>query len=1103
MPRCATITRLSAIAWLVVSPRARADDGEQFFEQRIRPLLSQRCYPCHSVESGKHKGGLLLDSKNGWATGGESGPALVPGDVEASRLIKAVRYTDPDLKMPPTGRLGEAEVQSLEAWVTMGAPDPRDQSTAAEAKLAARVIDWQQARQFWSFAPLRASEPPSVHGAAWCTSPIDRFILASLEAHGLRPAPAADRRTLLRRVTFDLIGLPPTPDEVEAFAADSSADAYARVVDRLLASPHYGERWGRYWLDLARYADSNGLDENLAMSEAFRYRDWVVRALNDDLPYDRFVTMQLAGDLLPEPEDARALFDQWAATGFLVLGPKMLAEQDKQKLVIDVVDEQMDVTARAFLGLTAGCARCHDHKYDPITQRDYYALAGVFKSTSTMQNLDFVSRWRERDLATRADVAAAAAQRRAVDDAQTALNELQERVERDLRRRWIADFSRYLLAATDAAAQAVFVEAEEQSRGNLIVDREQWGTPEVTIARSGSSGLQFVEYDLTFAHASEQRLSMRYASKEARPMRVSLNGELVAAAALGATTGGFFAADQQWFEVVRLTVQPGRNVLRLERDGPVPHLDKLVLVPAGSAWPLIGPAVDGLDLEIVRSFADHLVRTARSADPIFAVWHAFAALGDQRIAEEAPRVIAELRARSLVSPLALSLLDGLAPRSLRELAGRYQTMVSLVERAWQMRLEPPPPAAAAQGEPLRTTAPPRQLDDPEQEKVRQVLYGAGPYQLARAELESFYPPPERAELGARRQALAALRARALPPFERALCVADGTPVDVPVHIRGSHLNLAPAPTPRGFLELFRGIVAEQPIAASESGRLQLARWLTDPLHPLTARVMVNRIWQGHFGSGLVRTPSNFGLRGELPTHPELLDWLAREFVRGGWSMKAMHRAIVCSSAYRMSSAYDLDGARIDPENRLLWRMNRRRLEAEPLRDAILFVSGALDCTIGGSLLATGDGQYVTNDQSQSGARYDVPRRSLYLPVIRNAMYDVFSIFDHGDPSVAVERRPASTVAHQALFFMNSPLVIEQSRALAECLRQWATTSGATREATVDRAHRQAYARPARQDETERALAYLDACRARGLDEIAAWHSYCQVLLAADEFLYLD
>ena len=392
---------LAGAAWAPVPARAASPspEGTEFFEKKIRPVLVERCYECHSVERGKTKGGFALDSREGLMHGGESGAAVVPGDPEKSKIIEGIRWKNQDFQMPPKKALTPQQVADFEAWVKMGAPDPREKAAAPVA--AKRVIDISEGRKFWSFQPLSDPKVPKVRDAAWAKTPIDAFVLAKLESAGLPPAKPADRRTLIRRATFDLTGLPPTPEEVENFANDAKPDAFARVVGRLLASPAYGERWGRHWLDVARYADSNGMDENVTYGNAWRYRDYVVRAFNDDKPFDRFVVEQVAGDLLPAPSQPERV-ENLTATGFLSLGGKVLAEPDVRKMEMDLIDEQIDTTGKAFLGMTLGCCRCHDHKFDPVPTADYYSLAAIFRSTKSLgdDNVGAIKFWHEHSLAT-------------------------------------------------------------------------------------------------------------------------------------------------------------------------------------------------------------------------------------------------------------------------------------------------------------------------------------------------------------------------------------------------------------------------------------------------------------------------------------------------------------------------------------------------------------------------------------------------------------------------------------------------------------------------------------------------------------------------------
>lgn len=770
----------------------------RFFETTIRPLFAEHCIKCHGPE--KQKADLRLDTREHFIKGGASGPAVTPGDPKRSLLIKAVGYRDDELKMPPDAKLSDRQIADLRRWVQMGAPFPPKVGAAKN----------QDGRDHWAFQTPLNPPVPAVKKFSWPQSSLDHFVLVQLEAKGLQPAPAADRRALIRRATFDLIGLPPTPEEVDAFLVDPSPHAFAKVVDRLLASPHYGERWGRHWLDVARYADSNGLDENVAYGNAWRYRDYVVAALNRDKPYDQFLREQIAGDLLPAAGDA-ARREQLIATGFLALGPKVLAEVDEKKMELDILDEQVDTLGRTVLGLTIGCARCHHHKFDPITIEDYYGLLGIFQSTQSMENFKKIARWHENPIAGPEDLA-----RKAAHD------------------------------------QAVAKQKES---------------------------------------------------------------------------------------ITKLTAKASELVKAAKPDQPLPK-----------------------------------------------------------------------------------------------------------------------------------------------------------------KAETLYSEETRAELRRLRDGLKELEKTA-PVVATAMGVRDAAVIDAPLLPRGNHLTPGKF-VPRRFPTVLAG---NQPaLSPKQSGRLELAQWLTRPDHPLTSRVMVNRVWRWHFGQGLVRSTDNFGVLGDRPTHPALLDWLAHRFVESGWSLKELHRLIMLSSTYQMSTAHDTKAAEVDPENRLLWRMNVRRLEAEAIRDAILATSGLLDRSPGGSMLHVANREFLFDHTSKDKTRYDSRRRSLYLPVIRNNLYDVFQLFDATDATVAGGDRATTTVATQALFWLNSELLTQASAHLAGELLAEERLDDAGR---IDLLHRRAYGRPALPAEVARGTAALAEIQdslaeagTKGQHRLRAWSLYCHVILAANEFV---
>jgi len=713
----------------------------RFFETAVRPVLVEHCHKCHGEK--KQWSNLRLDSRDAILKGGDSGPAVVAGNPKESPLIQLVKESDEKLRMPKEGKLTERQIADLEKWVEMGAPYP----------VAAAVAGRNRDPNHWSFQPAKDQAVPFVNNVSWPSQTVDNFILSKLETAKLKPTTAADKRTLVRRLSFDLVGLPPSPEDVATFLADQNPDSTSRLIDRLLASPTYGERWGRHWLDVARYADSNGLDENVAHGNAWRYRDYVVTAFNENRPYDRFLTEQLAGDLLTvETEDERQR--NLIATGFLAIGPKVLAEVDQAKMQMDIVDEQIDTVGRALLGLTLGCARCHDHKFDPIQTADYYGLAGVFKSTKTMENYTKVAKWNENPL-------------------------------------W--DFAPKIPGDTD------------------------------------------------------------------------------------------------------------------------------------------------------------------------------------------------------------------------------------------------PPTAMG--------------------------------------------------------------------------VTEDKIIDVAIHIRGNPLKLGDVSL-RHVPPVVRG-PATPSFTPMESGRRELATWMTDAKNPLTSRVMVNRIWRWHFGQGIVKTTDNFGLLGEKPSHPELLDWLSLRFAESGWSVKKMHRLMLNSSTWQQDSrllASRESAGPQDPENLLLSRMTIRRLEAEEVRDSLLAVSGQVDSTMGGSLLKIKNRGYFFDHTSKDLTDYTSRRRSLYLPVVRNNVYDVLALLDYPDAAIPSGDRATATVPTQALLMLNSDLVMQSAAALAErLLGEPGSDEDRLRKLSIVVYGRESSAAEVAGNveflkQLEKSLvASVPDKKAR---ELKVWGVLCHTVIAANEFMYV-
>jgi hypothetical protein len=868
MPGVPTLLLLAAsLAPQPPAPGPQDAAGLEGFERRVRPLLLERCGECHA--GGQKKGGLDLSGPAGWLAGGDLGPALVPGDPEASLLIKAVRYGDPDLAMPPRGRLEPAEIALLEEWVAAGAPAPAEAPASAPPDAAqGPAVE----PPHWAFEPIAAPEVPPLPagfpgGPAWERSPIDRFLAAGLAQADLEPAPRAERRSLARRASQVLTGLYPSASELESFLADPADDqsAFEAFLERLLASPHYGEHQARQWLDLVRYADSNGLDENLAMAEAWRYRDFVVQAFNQRWGFDAFLRAQLAGDLLPPSGDEARDFAHWTATGFWLLGPKMLAEQDQEKLAMDIVDEQIDVFSKTFLGLTIACARCHDHKFDPISARDYYALAGILRSTDGMESLETVARWRERELISASQLA----ERERLEGQREALRERLEawRVahEAEQREGWHRGLGRLWLAGLALASEVSVLEAEA-GQGNLGADQQRWGQPEVVIVHTVAGGTQRLEVRAVARRGGPFALLARCASGEARGLGLALDGAPMPGEFLAAATGGFDPEHQVWQRLGVFELAAGEHSFEFVREGPVPHLDKLLLIPLADAAEdpeaalqrLAGPAFSDLDPALLLRAVDWVQRSSNRA--LLGPLAELAALPPESFEATAAERLAAARGAEL-NGLTLGLFDGPPPADAADLA---QSLALIANGLWRR-------AEQAQREDAEFDG----FDDPAAEAWRRALEGpTGLFFFGPGEAPSGASAEVRAEGQALRAELADAEAIPLPRGERALCVREGQPVALPLHVRGSHLSLAGDPIPRGAPAIFEGCLPGPAIPEGASGRLELADWLLDPRHPLTARVLVNRLWQQAFGVGLVESASNFGRRGARPSHPELLDWLA-------------------------------------------------------------------------------------------------------------------------------------------------------------------------------------------------------------------------------------
>jgi hypothetical protein len=1090
--------------------------GEQlaFFEKDVRPVLVEHCMDCHSGD--EPESSFSVESREALLLGGQFGPALRPGEPKRSLLISAIKH-DEFLKMPPKEKLSSRQVIDLTRWVEMGAPwpdsQPTSKATSAPTENAGDLFTDEQ-RAYWAFQKPTRPLLPHVGDTQWPQTAIDYFVLARLEAAGLTPAPRADKRTLIRRATFDLTGLPPTPAEVEAFLSDDSPLAYERLIDRLLGSPRYGERWGRHWLDVARYADSNGLDENIAYAHAFRYRDYVIASFNRDKPYARFVQEQIAGDLLPATADPRINLEQLLGTGFLAIGAKMLAEDDPAKMQMDIIDEQLSTVGQTFLGLTLGCARCHDHKFDPLPTADYYSLAGIFKSSKTMENHKVVAVWYERPLVTAERAAEIEQWQAALNATQSSLQDLQAKARERIAKQVRSRTQQYLLASRSLAQlestqqgdqraatkqQEPFqvangyaaIEAEAFHAGNVVSSTDGYGEGIGVIATSGAG---FAEYQLDVERAGTYALEVRYAAALSRPLSVLLNGEKAADNVLGGVTGTWFPDSQRWSVEARIRLESGMNTLKFNSGKVYPHIDKLALVLVEEPWPfetsrpvcLSFSLPSGIQPVLAAAWRDYFEKLEKKqvADHVaFIPWLTLRSVEADDFSQEADKIVAEIQSNSglgAMFPAGAKQFFGEAPiRSIEDLAGVYQRLVDAVDVS-----------QSADGA--------DQYADLRKEFTSDPSPLSGPVTPP----ESLFPTDLKTEFAKSRSEQERLN-KSKPQYDVAMGVTEATPNDIRVHLRGNHITLGDV-APR---RMPRILAAEDQfeIPAGQSGRLQLAQWLTHDDHPLIHRVMVNRIWRWKFGRGIVASVDNFGQLGEQPTHPELLDWLAVEFVGQGGSIKWLQRALMLSSTYQMSTTFNEMANAKDPQNRLLWRMSRRRLSGEELRDSVLFLGPGLNSKMGDTLLKVKNRAYVTVSGTNITDEYDNQRRSVYLPVVRSAVYDVFQTLDFPDPAVANGDRATTTVAPQALLLMNSELVATATSRIAQRLLADSSTERVTKayDLLVGRSPSELETDAAHEFVARIGQLALSHGKSNAEAEQMAWQSFCRVLLSSNEFSYIE
>lgn len=925
---------LSVFVVLLCTPDVRAaDDHAVFFESTVRPILAARCHGCHGAK--KQESSLRLDTKQGFFKGGDNGPVVDAKQPDQSELVLAIRR-EGGRKMPPDKPLPAEEVDVLVEWLRHGAfwPD--------EAAIPASDFIRESTARHWAFQPLQSPPVPRLPNGAWSSTPIDQFVKAKLRDAGLSPSPIADRRTLLRRVSFDLIGLPPTPDEMDDFFADDRSDAFERVVDRLLSSPNYGERWGRHWLDVARYADTKGyvFFEEKKFPWAWTYRDYVIRSFNDDLPFDRFVIEQLAADQLELGSDKRPL----AAMGFLTLGGRFMNN------LHDVLDDRIDVVSRGLLGLTATCARCHDHKFDPIPQADYYSMYGVFRSSiEPTLPPEFLPPPQTEEYAKFS-------------------------TEMNARQKKLTDF-------VTGKHSALVASARSRAAEYLLGAQAQMEKPP-----TDDFMLLADTNDVNPTMTLRWQVALESARKKPHPVW------------------------QAWTEFAALPADQFSTKA----------------------------------VEVCERLKSGRERMADGENPLF----------------------------QPLNPIVVAAVCEPPPKTLAEVATRYGELLKRIDAKWQQSKPTP-------------------LSDPHEEEIRRVLYGPDappdvPLAMGWGFLSLF---PDRPTQGEYQKLIKDLEQWSMTtagaPARAMVLVDDATPFDPQIFQRGNPNRLG-ARVPRQSLAV---ATPERKPFATGSGRLELARSIVDPRNPLTARVFVNRVWMHHFGSGLVKTPSDFGLRSDPPSHPELLDWLAANFVKSGWSMKWLHRQIVLSATYQQTSdsktvqRLSADGSRpsADPDNRWLSHANRRRLEWESLRDSLLFVSGDWNRCVGGESIELLNGF--------------VPRRTLYGSLDRLDVPNLLTTFDFPTPAATNPQRDSTTVAPQALFLMNGDLTFEVA---SRMLRRSEVVAAADTPSRVRQLFLICFQRTPTDAEQQAAREFL-----RDAPTPERWTAFAQSLLLANEFAFVD
>ncbi len=1080
----------------------------EYFESKIRPLLVENCYKCHSVDSDRIKGGFLIDSKPGLLKGGESGPAIIPGDARNSRLIQMVgRHPDFEA-MPPKSKLSKSEIASLITWIDRGAPDPRLEETVAANSLS--DFNLEERKQWWSLQPVKKPPIPRVENQLWPTNEYDHFLLAKLEEKGWAPAVPAEHRELIRRLSFDLIGLAPTSNEVEAFLYDKSEEAYAKQVDRLLSSPHFGEKWARHWLDLVRYAETKSFEADYTMPYAYRYRDYVIRALNDDVPYDQFVLESLAGDLLPHPR-----FNPETGENESVKGPGYIYLTDGQHGPPDIHEDEarifdgmIDATSKAFLGSTLACARCHDHKFDAITTGDYYSFYGMLRS-SRLSYANTVPMHQQNG-----------PEKRLIQLKPRIFNLALEDSLQDIER--IPDYlsaTRKLLddPSVQEALQDFITSKEKENKKqegraveNLEASLGKLVRPEaMELGLEADLLVNWVRLAL-IPESGDQWPELEPIIPSINPARdkASENGNLSKSFASVARSldkwkrqGGAFAEPENSQGGIILNMEGPKAIQTIIGDAVIggqfaPRIDGAIRSPDfildGRPIEFQAKGRNGAVRLVVRNY-ELTGRGPTTSGTYKAIdsdhWQS---VHFETYLWEGEPAYLEVQQNG-VATHSLHPREGQPPPPCDNayVAVRFEQDADW-KAYWQPQLDIPnqedrDSAIATRLKSIIGNVKSMPSDDDDTE-VLGALFSAG---FIKADTDRGLPL---------QKAMAEYRSIALeipaPSYVRSL--VDGDQHDEPVYIRGSHKNPSKDDNPRRFLDGLGGST----FAGPGSGRLEWAQQVADPTNPLTARVRANRLWKHLFGNGIVATTNDFGMMGTKPTHPGLLDYLASDLMENGWSLKYMIRKIVLSQAYRMSSTPSQQAMDEDPGNKLLQHMPVKRLEAEAIRDHMLACSGEIDTSMYGPSVSA----YVkdlpnSRAKPASGPLDGAGRRSIYIEMRRNFLPTFLRAFDMPNATESIGRRQVTNVPAQSLALMNDPFVHEQAKAWAKRVLY----SELNLEQRIHEIHQTAFSRPASASEIEWAKRFLDTLAdeyGSSLDDLAVWTDLCHTIYNRKEFIYV-